>query len=89
MEYNEYVDIREKSLTTAMQQDTVYKLVNEYCTDYGHTQEETTKLLQALPVLGMFMQQIISSIFEYYDKKFNILKVIDKNGSIVRIIRNE
>jgi hypothetical protein len=89
MEYKDYVDIREKSLTTAIQNDTIYKLVNEYCTDYGHTQEETVKLLQALPALGMFIQQIISSIFDYYDKKFNILKVIDKNGSIVKILRNE
>ena len=86
MEYEKYVEIRKKAIKSQMTNDDLYFLIREYCTDYGHSDQEYQILITALPSIGISVQTMLNNIFEYYDKKLSIVKLINNQGVIIDIL---
>lgn len=67
--------------------DKVIILITDYCTIKGKDNEWIDKFVQGLMNVGQFLiSQAIPVLQEYYEKKFEIIKIIDlKNNRVVKI----
>ena len=67
--------------------DKVIILITDYCTIKGKDNEWIDKFIQGLMNVGqLLISQAIPVLQEYYEKKFEIIKIIDlKNNRVVKI----
>lgn len=67
--------------------DKVIILITDYCTIKGKDNEWIDKFVQGLMNVGqLLISQAIPVLQEYYEKKFEIIKIIDlKNNRVVKI----
>lgn len=67
--------------------DKVITLITDYCSIKGKDGEWINKFIQGLTGVGqLLMSQTIPVLQEYYEKEFEIIKIVDlKNNKVIKI----
>lgn len=87
MTREEFLDFESKVyFHNQVDMDKVVILITDYCTIKGKDTAWINKFIEGLLGVGqLLLSQAIPVLQDYYEKQFEIIKIIDSNNRIVKI----
>lgn len=62
-----------------------FSLIQQYCIEKEKDIQKTNILLQFLVLNNNLLDNIINYVIDYYETKFNIIKIYNNNNQLIKI----